>query len=190
MPTTAASGKINASVTSSKPTSTFNICDILDLNKKKSKKDSDDVIKKDHDRIIEFGEVVDDDKPENLNDESDEIINGLSEDETENVSKIKIKSQSSRSESSASHTESSQDSPPKEINKKTRKHSKSEENPMQHHQTASLLSDTLHQYPHLFQNHPAIRPWFSSNGKFSAIFLKNFHALIKHIKRVMMNVTQ
>lgn len=175
MPSTAANGKINASMTSSKPTSTFNICDILDLNKKNSKKDSDDddVIKIDHQDKIENHsgdeEILDDEKPENLSDKSEENINGLSEDEPENEeNKIKMHS---HSESSASHTESSQDSPLKEMNKKSRKYSKSENNSTQNHQTTtSLLSETLHQYPHLFQNHPAMRPWFNTNGKFSAIF--------------------
>jgi hypothetical protein len=160
--TTTTNGKINSSVTSSKPTSTFNICDILDLNKKKgSKKDSDDFIKKDlvdEQEEEEEEDIVDEEKPENLSDGSEEIINSLSEDENE--SKIKM-----QSELSPSRTESPQDSP-KEVNKKARKDSKSDNNPSQHHPATSLLSDTLHQYPHLFQNHPAMRPWFSSNGKF------------------------
>jgi hypothetical protein len=31
-----------------------------------------------------------------------------------------------------------------------------------------MLNDTIHQYSsHLFQNHPAMRPWFNSNGEHS-----------------------
>jgi hypothetical protein len=52
--------------------------------------------------------------------------------------------------------------------KKSKKHLKNEEDRLNfdvssgHHQ---LLNETLHQYPHLFQNHPAMRPWFNSSGK-------------------------
>jgi hypothetical protein len=45
-----------------------------------------------------------------------------------------------------------------------------------HHQ---LLNETMHQYPHLFQNHPAMRPWFNSNGEFKNQMQNSFASLIK-----------
>ena len=167
MPATA-----SAAVTSSKPTSTFNICDILDLNNKKKSKDiqqEEDEIKADpHEQEEENDEEEEEenDKKENLSDFSSSSV------DEENATKRKIRSP-------ASQANDSQESPRKE--KKSRRSSPSQP------QTSSLLSDTLHQYPHLFQNHPAMRPWFSSNGEFQPFSLP-LHALIEHIKRVMMNV--
>lgn len=143
MPTTAS----NTSVTSSKPTSTFNICDILDLNKKKSKIEE---IKVDQDVEHEDEEEEEEnEKKENLSDFSTSSV------DEENVTKRKIRSPASQA------NESSQES---RKEKKTRRSS-------QNQPQTSLLSDTLHQYPHLFQNHPAMRPWFSSNGEFQPFSL-------------------
>lgn len=146
---------INASVTSTKPTSTFNICDILELNNKKKN------LKDDHDSTLEEEEEIHEEKKENLSGESEENLNDSMEEEINSKRKL-IKSPSASPASQNEHEESSQDSSQKLSTKKSRKHSRSDENP----QNSSLLSDTIHQYPHLFQNHPAMRPWFSSNGKF------------------------
>lgn len=165
-----------SAVTSTKPTSTFNICDILELNsKKKNLKEGHEV--QAHAESCDEEEIHDE-KKENLSGESEENLNdSLDEENAESNSKRKLLKSSSASP--ASQEESSQESPQKLPTKKSRKHSRSDESPQQPN---SLLSDTLHQYPHLFQNHPAMRPWFSSNGK--QPFPKY---LIEHIKsaRVM-----
>lgn len=165
MPATASSA-----VTSSKPTSTFNICDILDLNNKKKSKDiQQEEIKADpHEQEEENDEEEEEEneKKENLSDFSSSSV------DEENASKRKIRSPASQGTDS-------------EIS--VRKEKKSRRSSQSQPQTSSFLSDTLHQYPHLFQNHPAMRPWFSSNGEFQPFSLP-FHALIEHIKRVMMNV--
>lgn len=166
LPSTQSSNSTINAVTSTKPTSTFNICDILELNnKKKNLKDDHESTHEEEDEIHEKKENLSGESEENLNDSMDEEIN----------SKRKLlKSPSASPASHNEHEESSQDSNRKVSIKKSRKHSKCEENPQQQHQSqnSSLLSDTIHQYPHLFQNHPAMRPWFSSNGKFSAILVK------------------
>ena len=168
MPATA-----SAAVTSSKPTSTFNICDILDLNNKKKSKDiqqEEDEIKADtHEQEEEHDDEEEEEEIEKKENLSDFFSSSVDE---ENATKRKIRSP-------ASQANDSQESLRKE--KKSRRSSPSQP------QTSSLLSDTLHQYPHLFQNHPAMRPWFSSNGEFQPFSLP-LHALIEHIKRVMMNV--
>lgn len=153
MPATASA---NNAVTSTKPTSTFNICDILDLNKKKSKDIQEQEIKADpHDQEHdddEGEEEEDCEKKENLSDFSSSSV------DEENEKKRKIRSP-------ASHTNESSQESRKEVSKKSRRNSQNQP------QTSSLLSDTLHQYPHLFQNHPAMRPWFSSNGEFQPFSL-------------------
>jgi hypothetical protein len=141
--------------TSTKPTSGFHICDILELNKDNHQKKQQSEEKLEEDEKSRADENCDDDevemKRENLSSESDENL-------AKNENCIKRK----HSPSPTSPTRESQ-SPrltSREIknSKKQQKHETSD-----HHQ---LLTETIHQYPHLFQNHPAMRPWFNSNGKF------------------------
>lgn len=121
--------------TSTKPTSGFHICDILELNKDKKLDSNQNHEQKSHeDDAMKM-------KMENVNNES-------------------VKRRHSPSPSpSKSPIESSRDA--KEL-KKLKKHLRHESEMTADRQ---LLSDTIHQYPHLFQNHPAMRPWFNSNGE-------------------------
>lgn len=182
LPTTQSSNGGNnntiSAVTSSKPTSTFNICDILELNSKKKKNSKN--LKEDHERtqINEQEEEEEIEKKENLSGESEENLNDSMDEEIN--SKRKCSSASPASQNG--EEESSQDLKILSRREKLRKHSRSEENSQLHQN--SLLSDTIHQYPHLFQNHPAMRPWFTSNGKLQP-FSQNFYhkkQLIEHIK--------
>jgi hypothetical protein len=148
--------------TSTKPTSGFHICDILELNKeKKHKKQQQDSKNDDEKSKIDEDEEVEM-KKENLSCESDELRN-------ENSTKRKHSPSptSPITRESLSPRELSDDV--KDL-KKLKKHSRYEKDERtsfnsssDHHQ---LLNETIHQYPHLFQNHPAMRPWFNSNGKF------------------------
>lgn len=120
---------------STKPTSGFHICDILELNKEQHQKSRDeDKAKAD--------EACDEDelKRENLSCESDENGN-------ESAAKRKHSPSPSITRDSQSPTELAEPKKPKKLDA-----------PADHHQ---LLS----QYPHLFQNHPAMRPWFNSSRK-------------------------
>lgn len=181
--------KLPTSVTT-KPTSGFHICDILELNKDKKdeKQPKDNEIRRDD----EIDENCDEDdvevQKENLSSESEENLLNESEQHVENVMKRKHSpSPTSQNNDAQSHNgdeeESSQDSHrlnrSNKLKMKHMKHSRrneSEELPKfsnsghtataNHHQ--QLLSDTIHQYSsHLFQNHPAMRPWFNPNGKFN-----------------------
>ena len=199
--------KLPTSVTT-KPSSGFHICDILELNKDKNK-DEQKQSKNQHEikRDVEIDENCDNDnddddddnhdvQKENLSSESDEN-NLLNESITvdqqhtaENVMKrrhsLSPTSQNNDTESQhGDEEESSQDSNHRlsrhnKLKMKHIKHSKRNEsednqqfNSLGHAGTAAnhhqqLLSDTIHQYSsHLFQNHPAMRPWFNPNGKFN-----------------------
>jgi hypothetical protein len=181
-----------------KPTSGFHICDILELNKdKKDEKQPQDkrleneIIKRDD----EIDENCDEDdelevQKENLSSESEENLLNESE-HVENIMKRKHSlSPTSQNNDNESHNEdeeeSSQDSHrgnKSKLKMKHTKHSKRNDNveipqfnnlghsaSANHHQ--QLLSDTIHQYSsHLFQNHPAMRPWFNPNGKFNYILI-------------------
>lgn len=148
--------------TSTKPTSGFHICDILELNKEKQQKKQQEDSKLDDEKskIDEDDEI--EMKKENLSCESDDVRNESSikrKHSPSPTSPITRESQSPR--------ESSHDA--KDL-KKSKKHSRHENDDRPsfdassgHHQ---LLNETIHQYPHLFQNHPAMRPWFNSNGEF------------------------
>lgn len=125
---------------STKPTSGFHICDILELNKDKQQKTQDDKSKLGcDDDEIEL-------KRENLSCESDENL-----------------AKNEKRKHSPSPISPSLGSPRK--SKKQQKHDddRSCDASSGHHQ---LLNETLQQYPHLFQNHPAMRPWFNSSGEF------------------------
>lgn len=147
--------------TSTKPTSGFHICDILELNKdQKQKKDLDN---KNND---EKSKADDDDdeiemKREHLSCESEENLTAKSS----NLSPSPT-SPTNITRESKSSIESAEDSIHFMKHMKRDEERPSLETTSGHHQ---LLSDTLHQYPHLFQNHPAMRPWFNSNGKLSQI---------------------
>ena len=143
--------------TSTKPTSGFHISDILDLNNKEKQQkkseinESDEKLSKTDDEICD--EIDVELKTENLSCESDENL-------TETCKRR-------HNESPSVDSESPRDE--KDL-KKVKKSSKQDDerksstntSPGHHHQ---LLSETIHQYPHLFQNHPAMRPWFNSNGE-------------------------
>lgn len=208
--------KLPTSVTT-KPSSGFHICDILELNKDKSKdekkpQDDENVIRRADEEIDENCDEYDDVdvQKENLSSESEENL--LNESDPQHAEKalmmMKRKhspSPTSQQNDTESHSdgdeqESSQDSHRADRNNKLinnnnnnnssnkmkhMKHSKRSENEeipsfnglghaataANHHQ--QLLSDTLHQYSsHLFQNHPAMRPWFNPNGKFNYILIR------------------
>lgn len=154
--------------TSTKPTSGFHICDILELNKEKQQKKQEET-RREEEETLRVDENDDEDelemKTENLSRESDEIVS-----KNENCAKRKHSpSPTSPMRESQSPLESPQ--AVKDL-KKLKKHLKHDNEKSSfdatsgHHQ---LLNETLHQYPHLFQNHPAMRPWFNSNGE-----LRNF----------------
>ncbi|CRL07737.1 CLUMA_CG020691, isoform A [Clunio marinus] len=133
--------------TSTKPTSGFHICDILELNKDKREKKVDD---ENCDEGIEM-------KKENLSNQSEE------HERDENC----VKRKHSPSPSSLTTRESQS---PQDIKdgKKSKKHLRHEEDHRTTYEATSghqLLNETLHQYPHLFHNHPAMRPWFNSNAQ-------------------------
>jgi hypothetical protein len=166
--------------TSTKPTSGFHICDILELNKEKQNKkhqehskDEDEKSKVDDDDEIEM-------KKENLSSGSDET---------------RIENSTKRKHSPSPTSPITRDSQsPRDLSdhvkdlKKPKKHPRhdNEDRPSfdssaGHHQ---LLNDTIHQYPHLFQNHPAMRPWFNSNGE----FITPFEPHLRHSKWISMPV--
>lgn len=150
--------------TSTKPTSGFHICDILELNKDQQEKNDKESHQED-----DVKSKID----ENCDDEDVEVKReNLSYDEnvTVNRSSVKSLSQSPASPSTVRETKSPIETPQDVRDlKKLKKHLKRDEERLKldsssgHHQ---LLSETIHQYPHLFQNHPAMRPWFNSNGRF------------------------
>lgn len=148
--------------TSTKPTSGFHICDILELNKDKQQKKRDESPREDDDEEkSKLDENCDDDKidlkRENLSCESDE---NLMKSDKRKHSPSPTTSPTIARDSSLEFTKESRKS------KKQLKHDddRSSFDSISGHQ--QLLNETLHQYPHLFQNHPAMRPWFNSNGKF------------------------
>jgi hypothetical protein len=174
-----------------KPTSGFHICDILELNKDKKDEKQPQEIKRDD----EIDENCDEDddlevQKENLSSESEENLLNESE-HVENIMKRKHSlsptSQNNENDSHHEDEESSQDSQREnklKLKMKHIKHNKRNENAevpqfnnsghsasTNHHQ--QLLSDTIHQYSsHIFQNHPAMRPWFNPNGKFNYILIR------------------
>ncbi|CAG9807839.1 unnamed protein product [Chironomus riparius] len=171
-----------------KPTSGFHICDILELNKDKKdeKQPQDKKLENEIKRDDEIDQNCDEDddleiQKENLSIESEENLLNESE-HVENVMKRKHSlsptSQNNDNESHNGDEESSRDSHRENKSKlkmKHIKHNKRNENveipqynslghsvSTNHHQ--QLLSDTIHQYSnHIFQNHPAMRPWFNPN---------------------------
>ena len=153
-----------------KPTSGFHICDILELNKEKHQKKQQETTKNDEEEKSKVDENCDNDgnedlelKRENLSCESDESV-------TKNESIVKRKlSQSPTSpieRNSQSPHETSEDIKDLRKSRKSQRQADDERESIEtsagHHH---LLNETIHQYPHLFQNHPAMRPWFNSNGK-------------------------
>lgn len=158
--------------TSTKPTSGFHICDILELNKEKQQKKQRD--SKDEDEKIDDDDEIEM-KKENLSCESDEL---RSENST------KRKHSPSPTSPITRESQSPQESPDnvKDL-KKLKKHSQNENNNRPSFDASSghqqLLNETMHQYPHLFQNHPAMRPWFNSNGEFKNQMQSSFASLIK-----------
>lgn len=138
--------------TSTKPTSGFHICDILELNKdqKARKDDSENEVKVDENCN---SDEVRDLKKENLS----------SEGEDKDSSDVKNRIETSPVSPASSRDSKSPIEPPRKTKKQSRQEDvKSALGASTEHQ---LLSETIHQYPHLFQNHPAMRPWFNSNGK-------------------------
>lgn len=136
--------------TSTKPTSGFHICDILELNKDKQKKQESN-------RDDDQRSRIDDDelKAENLSCESEENL-------VKNETSIKRKhSPSPPTSPTESQTRLENPQETKDL-KKIKKHLKQIDMSSGPHQ---LLSETIYQYPHLFQNHPAMRPWFNPTGK-------------------------
>jgi hypothetical protein len=144
--------------TSTKPTSGFHICDILELNKDKQstdENDNDERLVRDKSKSDENCDEEIDLKKENLSSESDEL-------DVDEKSIIKRRHSPSPTTAPQSPTGSSQDSKDLRRMKKQKDESSSFESSggAGHH----LLNDTIHQYPHLFQN-PAMRPWFNTSGK-------------------------
>lgn len=129
--------------TTTKTSSGFHICDILELNKDKQQK---------KDRAIESEDADEEEQQKNC----------------EISDKIERSSRKHRRTSSpASQHEISTESQSSEETSSPIKHQKEDldsSSNQQHHQ--HLLSETMHQYPQLFHNHPAMRPWFNHNGEF------------------------
>lgn len=193
--------------TSTKPTSGFHICDILELNKEKQQKKQQLELQENDERskTNEQGDI--EMKKENLSCESDDT-------RTETSVKRKHSPSPTSPITTDSHSPRETSIDVKDL-KKLKKHPRHDIDDRSsfavsagHHQ---LLNETIHQYPHLFQNHPAMRPWFNSNGKLQYKFephlrrskwfsmhsdpvlnhFDRFHALIRHIEMVMMmNVAQ
>lgn len=138
--------------TSTKPTSGFHICDILELNKEKQSTNDEELLIQDKSKSDENCDEEIDLKKENLSSESEEL----------DVDEKSVKRRHSPSPlEPLSPSGSTQDSKDIRRMKKHKDESLSfESSGAGHH----LLSDTIHQYPHLFQN-PAMRPWFNSSGK-------------------------
>jgi hypothetical protein len=148
--------------TSTKPTSGFHICDILELNKEKHQKSREEKAEAVEDKSKSDDKCEEDDvelKVENSSYESDE---------NQNETPIKRKhtpQPSSPSIRRESTIESPQDLKDSRKGKKHSKHADDRTLTDAQSDRHQLLSDTLHQYPQLFQNHPAMRPWFNSNRK-------------------------
>lgn len=143
--------------TSTKPTSGFHICDILELNKDKKLKKDDGEVKVDENCDPDEVKAM---KKENLSCESEEKIS----------SDIKSSLETSPASPASSRDSKSPNEPPRKTKKQSRHEDvKSALGATSEHQ---LLTETIHQYPHLFQNHPAMRPWFNSNGKLKVLILK------------------
>lgn len=161
--------------TSTKPTSGFHISDILELNKDKHQKkpDVEKIEEKPSKDDANCDEVDVELKTENLSCESDENV-------AENCNKRKLETSPSINRGSVSPRDE------KEL-KKSKRNLKQEEDDRASLSNYQLLSETMHQYPHLFQNHPAIRqPWMNSNGKLRNVIkilfessTKNRHGLIE-----------
>lgn len=160
--------------TSTKPTSGFHISDILELNKDKHQKKSDaeKIEEKPSKTEANCDEVDVELKTENLSCESDENI-------AETCNKRKLLTSPSINRESLSPRDE------KEL-KKSKRNSKQEEDQVSL-SNYQLLSETMYQYPHLFQNHPAMRqPWINSNGKLRNVIkilfgssTKNSHGIIE-----------
>lgn len=148
--------------TSTKPTSGFHISDILELNKEKNqKKPENEKTEEKSTDDANCDEVDVELKTENLSCESDENV-------AESCNKRKLESSPTISRESSPREE-------KELKKSKRslKQEGDDRPPLSNYQ---LLSETMHQYPHLFQNHPAMRqPWMSSNGKLRNVIKILFH---------------
>lgn len=142
--------------TSTKPTSGFHICDILELNKDKKLRKDD----------IGEGKVDENCDPDDVKDMKKEILSCEGEDKN-SISDIKNSIETSPASPASSRDSKSPSEPPRKTKKQSRHEDvKSALGATSEHQ---LLSETIHQYPHLFQNHPAMRPWFNSNGKFQSL---------------------
>lgn len=160
---------------STKPTSGFHISDILELNKEKHQKKvevekTEEKSSKDDANCDEADVEL---KAENLSCESDEIV-------TESCNKRKL-------ETSPTINRESLPPPDEKELKRSKRNLKQEDEERASLSNYQLLSETMHQYPHLFQNHPAMRqPWLSSNGKLRNVIkilfessTKNRHGLIE-----------
>lgn len=171
--------------TSNKPTSGFHISDILELNKDKHQKkpDAEKIEEKSSKMEAHCDEVEVELKTEKLSCESDENF-------TETCNKRKLVTSPSMNRESLSPRDE------KELKKSKRNLKQEDRATLSSYQ---LFSETMHQYPHLFQNHPAIRqPWMQSNGKLRHVIkilfessTKNRHGLIEWITmESMINVEQ
>jgi hypothetical protein len=143
--------------TTTKTSSGFHICDILELNKDKQQQQKNK-------KSSEKDDDIDDEKKENCENEDvdDEI-------KVDNDNSECHQNNSSSPSSPQNESQSSSD----EVRTPT-KHDKSTDFNSSNHSHHQLLNDTIHQYPHLFHNHPAMRPWFNSNGK------NKFHSILKN----------
>lgn len=134
--------------TTTKTSSGFHICDILELNKEKQQK-------KDRGSAIDVKSIESEDVDE------DELK------DSEKSDKIERSRKHRRTSSPSSQHEISTESQSSDETRSPAKHQKDDLDSStnhQHHQ--HLLSETMHQYPQLFHNHPAMRPWFNHNGEF------------------------
>jgi hypothetical protein len=156
----------NGSNNSTKPSSGFHICDILELNKDKGEEHKGaNEIKRDVDELLEEKSCDEDDdeevRKENLSGESEENLHTTESPAVKRKHSPSPTSQLENEENNNNNNERESS----ERSKSKKKHMKQESDafPSQHQQ---MLNDTIHQYSsHLFQNHPAMRPWFNSNGK-------------------------
>lgn len=134
--------------TTTKTSSGFHICDILELNKDKKKKistlDNDEEEKKEE--ICENEDVEDEVKVDN------------------EISERELKCRRTSSPPTSPQNVSTESQSSDDARTPTKHHDKIDFN-SSNHSHHQLLNETIHQYPHLFHNHPAMRPWFNSNGK-------------------------
>lgn len=147
--------------TSNRTTSGFHICDILELNKDKQKDEEEENVES---------------KSEEINEENCEILKKelIKSQKNPEECDLEICSENSKDEQIVKRKLSpspSSSPPPAKIEakdiKKLKKHDKThdKEDPRSQFNTQShhhLITDTIHQYPHLFQN-PAMRPYFCNN---------------------------